>query len=277
MTQKIGALLFLLLLPAFTASGAPVGNIADPVMLYRGVLTEERPYGFVFDLEYDWNTERKFEDQYSFDYEFSFATAKIGGIIRKSVLVYALFGMGQHNDKKQIWNYKTSDGINHIAFETDPGIVYGAGVKAVMYEHKVDDGVFLRVGLDAVYRRVEVEADDSVLFLRRYNVAIPTIREDGSIPNTDYALDFDEYQVAVAVSYQIDDAVPYLGFKVSEGRGHEEIKPPGYINYKGDIKTKRNKGYIFGLTYYFFNKCSLGIEARLGDEDAVTMNTMVRF
>jgi len=95
-------------------------------------------------------------------------------------------------------------------------------------------------------------------------------------------LDFDEYHVAVEVSYQIDDFVPYMGFRVSEGRGHEEIKPPSYTNsddtnYDTTIKTYSNKGYIFGLTYYLFNKCSLGIEARLGDEDALTMNTMIRF
>ena len=146
----------------------------------------------------------------------------------------------------------------------------------------MDDGVFFRVGLDAKYRKTEVETDDAVLFLRRYNPAIPTQREDRSIPNTDYSLEFNEYHVAVEVSYQIDDAVPYLGFRVSEGRGREEIKPPGYTNYDDKnydnrIMTYNNKGYIFGFTYYFFDKCSLGIEGRLGDEDAVTMNTMVRF
>jgi len=282
MINKTCLLMIVLLLSAVSVSGAPVGNIADPVMLYRGVFSDERPYGLVFQLEYDWNTTRTFKNQANYDYEFRFATAKIGAMIRKSFFVYTLFGMGQYTDTKVPWKYVTNDGIRHIKFETDPGIVYGAGVTAIMYEKKVDDGVFFRVGLDAKYRRVEVEADDAELYLRRYHPATSTEREDFVILNTDYSLEFDEYHVAVEVSYQIDDVVPYLGFRVSEGVGHEEIKPPGYTNYNdtnydNSIKTYHNKGYIVGVTYYFFNKCSLGIEARLGDEDAITLNTMVRF
>ncbi len=282
MVKKICLIVIVMLLPAVSVSGAPVGNIADPVMLYRGVFSDERPYGLVFQLEYDWNTTRTFKNQISYDYEFSFATAKIGGMLRKSLFVYALFGMGQYNDTKTPWKYKTSEGVRHIAFETDPGFVYGAGATAIMYEKKVDEGVFFRVGLDAQYRRVEVEADDAELYLRSYHPAIPITRTDYAIPNTYYSLELDEYHVAVEVSYQIDDVVPYLGFRMSEGVGHEVIKPPGYTNYNdtnydNSIKTYHNKGYIVGVTYYFFNKCSLGVEARLGDEDAVTLSTMVRF
>jgi len=282
MIKKICLLVAVSMLSAVAASGAPVGNIADPVMLYRGVFTDEKPYGLVLGVEYDWNTKREFKNQANYDYEFSFATVKVGGMIRKSIFVYGLFGQGQYTDIKVPWKYKTTDGVQHIKFKTDPGIVYGAGVSAIAYEKKVDDGVFFRVGLNAQYRRTEVETDDATLFLKRYNPAIPTQREDKSIPNTYYALEFDEYHVALEVSYQIDDFVPYMGFRVSEGRGHEEIKPPGYTNYDKTnydttIETYSKKGYIFGLTYYLFNKCSLGIEGRLGDEDAVTMNTMIRF
>jgi len=277
MLKRIVLFTALMVFSAAVAHGAPVGNIADPAMLYRGVLSDERPYGLVLGFEYDWNTTRAFKNQQNKDYELNIAEIKLGAIIRKSIFLYGLFGQGQYSDKKDPNKYKTRDGIDYLQFKTDPGIVYGAGITAIMYEQKVEDGVFLRVGMNAQYRRSEFETDDADLFLTRFNPAIPTQREDRAIPNTNYELEFDEYHVALEVSYQIDDAVPYLGFRVSEGRGNEVINPPEYENYDNRILAERNKGYIVGFTYYFFDKCSLGIEGRLGDEDALTMSALVRF
>jgi hypothetical protein len=53
--------------------------------------------------------------------------------------------------------------INRVTIDTDFGFIYGAGISAVMYEHKVNEGVFFRLGLNANYRHIELDTDSAIL------------------------------------------------------------------------------------------------------------------
>jgi hypothetical protein len=149
-----------------------------------------------------------------------------------------------------------------------------------MYEYKVDEDVFFRIGLDAKYRRISLETDSATVHLINYD----TNRRE--VYSASYAINMDEYQGALAVSYQYENFVPYFGLKISDCNGDEEIalkefesRNPtfGNIDYKGNFYTNGKTGLFLGLTYYISNTFAIGIEARERDEEAFNMTVQMRF
>ncbi|MFZ5570484.1 MAG: hypothetical protein ACOZF0_08765 [Thermodesulfobacteriota bacterium] len=267
-----------------TAWGSPVGNIADPACLSSGVFTHERPNGIFAGMEADFSTDRDYQLQTG-DITLNTYGTRIGAILGNNIMIYGFAGVSEYEDNKYIISYylpdspDRSEAVNSLKIATDPDFVYGAGITAVMYEHKVNEGVFLRIGLDVNYRRLELEDTEAVMYHTVYNHPDPTNRGRQITPNVNYTLRLDDYQGALSLSYQVDNFVPYFGFLVMESRGNETIEVPNddYYYYNGDILLEQNKGYFVGISYNYSNKLSLNVEARNRSESAITCRVLVRF
>lgn len=266
------------------ALSTPVGNIGDPACLTTGLFTYERPNGLFTSLEADFVSNRVYKHQ-SGDFTLKTYGARIGGIIRDKLMLYGFAGLSEYSDSKSIGEYDTpdladrSELVARIRIKANQDIIYGGGISAIMFEHKVNEGVFFRIGLDASYRRIELSDDNAILRTYIYNRADTTTRGYAFVPGAQYELTLNDYQGAVEVSYQIDEFTPYFGFIISESRGSESIHVPAdaYYDYENDIRLDYNKGFFAGMSYNYNKKISLAAEVRTRSETAFTFSTVMRF
>jgi hypothetical protein len=271
---------------AGNAFGAPVGNIADPSVLSTGKFSGERAYGFIAGIETDFVSNRSFVDQDN-KLKFNFYGVKAGAALKDNIFIYTVLGMGDMEDSKRIPEWEPARSvanvrIDRVEIETDPNFVFGLGITALMYEHKIDEDVYLRIGLDVKYRRISLETDSAVIHLSNFDSGFKEVY------SASYAINMDEYQGALAASLQYENFVPYIGFKVSDCNGDEKIALQdfesrnsefgfGNIDYKGNFYTNGKIGYFIGLTYYISNTFSIGIEGRERDEEAFNITAQMRF
>ncbi len=269
-----------IILAAGTAAGAPVGNIADPSVLTTGKFSGERAYGFVAGIETEFVSNRSFDHQDN-KLKFNFYGVKAGTVLKDNLFIYTVVGMGEMEDSKSIpeWEPDRSVAfvrIDRIEFETDSNVVFGFGITALLYEYKIDEDVFFRIGIDVKYRRISLETDSAIVHIRNY--------DQGGVSQSylaSYAANMDEYQGALAVSYQYENFAPYIGYKISDFNGDEKIAlknfPYENIDYSGNAYSNGGKGLFLGLTYYISNTFSIGIEGRERDEEAFNITAQMRF
>ncbi len=275
-----------IVLAAGTAAGAPVGNIADPVVMSTGKFSGERAYGFIAGIEAEFVSNRTFLEQEN-KFKFNFYGIKAGAALKDNIFIYTDLGLGEMEDSKKIYNWDPHRNvanvrIDRIEIETDPNFVFGLGITALMYEHKIDEDVYFRIGLDVKYRRISLETDSATVHISNFDSGF---RE---VYSAYYAMNMDEYQGALAVSYQYENFVPYIGYKISDCNGDEEIILKnfesrniefgyGNIDYKGNFYTNGRRGLFLGLTYYISNTFSIGVEGRERDEEAFNIIAQMRF
>lgn len=287
MKRRIFVFFLLIVLQGGFAHANPVGNIADPAILQNGYFSYERPYGVFASAQYDSVINRTYMEQYG-DFTLNIAGSRIGAVLRDKLIVYSFLGAGRYDDSKKIFNYVLPTGspdnpyrrenVNRIRVSSDPDFIYGFGVTAVLFEHKVNEGVYLRIGLNASYQKLDMTDNQARLYVTRYDVTNPAAT-NAIISDVKYRMAVDDYFGAVGLSYQIDNFVPYFGFSLSDSRGEETIAVPGdsYYNYTGELRSDENKGFFAGLSYQLHNTFSLNVEARTRNEDAFTFSAQMRF
>jgi len=273
-------------LAAGTAAGAPVGNIADPSILTTGKFSGERAYGFIAGIETEFVSNRSFADQDN-KLKFNFYGVKAGAVLKDNIFIYTDLGIGEMEDNKRIPDWDPDRNvayvrINRVEIETDPNFVFGFGITALMYEYKIEEDVYFRIGLDVKYRRISLETDSATITLYNYDAGRTEVY------SASYTMNMDEYQGALSVSYQYENFVPYIGFKISDCNGDEKVALKdfesrnsefgfGNIDYSGNFYTHGKKGMFLGLTYYISNTFSIGIEGRERDEEAFNITAQMRF
>lgn len=241
-----------------TAYAAPVGNIADPAVLSKGLITEEGEVGFIAGTEIDITFDRKFKNQAA-DTEFNFYGAKIGATIGDKALVYALLGAGDASQEFSILG-------TTVKWETETDFIWGVGATAIVYEQEME-GNTLRIGIDGRYRRADLEIDKVVIGGTSY-----------SLSDLDTAVDYElnEWQVALALSYQISNFIPYVGVKYSDVDGEEKATLSGTV-YKADVEADDNFGIFVGSSFVINDMASINVEGRFLDEEALTIGANIRF
>ncbi len=263
-----------------TAFCAQVGNISDPASLSQGRLSGERPYALMAGIESDFVSGKKFNGQTN-KFKFNFYGMKIGSIIRDRLYVYGIVGVGEIKDKKSIYDYDPDKDvadvrIDYVDLQTDLNMVFGAGITAIMHEEKLDEDVFFRIGFDAKYRRISFDSNNTQVILSNW-------AESSAIQSypASYAMNVNEFQGAIVASYQYEKIAPYIGFRISDWNGEEEIVvnsfTAGNINYNGSLETNGQKGYFIGVTYYISKAFSIGLEGRERDEEALNLTAQMRF
>lgn len=234
-----------------TIYAAPVGNIATPAVLKKGLVIQDQEgqYGIIAASENDITFDRNLKDQNS-DTQFLFFGGKVGVLFMDRFSAYAVLGAGE---ARQTFKFT---GIN-VTWATDYDFVWAAGGTVIAYETKLEqmgNGV-LRAGLDGRYRQAHLDVDD---------------------PNQAPKYEFDEWQVALAVSYQIDQFIPYVGVKYSDATGDATATLNGQ-EYKIDFEGDDNVGIFVGGDYLIDDSVMINVEGRFIDETALSLGATIRF
>jgi hypothetical protein len=249
------------------AYAAPVGNIATPATLQKGIIYQDKDAQFAVvaggEIDLTWDQKLKHQDKKT---EYYFYGGKVGLLIMERFMPYAILGGAEA--KKQVFRV----GDNKIEWDTKYDFVWGVGGTAMLYETKLEgmgNGT-LRIGVDGRYRQSHLKVDK----IKKDNeAAIKT--SDASITDTRYHLD--EWQVALAVSYQMDQFIPYIGGKYSDSSGDAKTTIVNDKEYKVDFRNKTKVGMFVGGDFLVNDSFTANIEGRFFDETALSLGATLRF
>ncbi len=151
-------------------------------------------------------------------------------------------------------------GVGH-EYQTHDQFIWGVGVRGIIARWK---GVTF--GINGAYER----AHPTIKFITENGVPI-----NGAGSRFNYH----EWQVGAGASYQIDLFIPYLGLKYSNAGARFKHLPPGFLNTGRFFKTKsrRKFGMVVGTTISNGNRFAATVEARLIDEQSITLAAEVKF
>jgi hypothetical protein len=266
MKRFIAISVFLCFMFCITAAyAAPVGNIATPSVLKKGLFFQDEKAQWALvgsaDVDLTWDQNLKNQDN---DTEYYYYGGKVGVLLMDRFMPYAILG-GAEAKKQQ---YKINS--NKVKWDTDYDFVWGAGGTAMLYETKLDgmgSGI-LRIGVDGNYRQSHLEVDK----VKLDDVELKT--SDARVTQSKYELE--QWQIALAVSYQMDTIIPYVGVKYSDATGEAVAKIDG-TSYKLDFENEDNVGIFVGGDILVNDMFTVNVEGRFIDETALTVGGIMRF
>jgi hypothetical protein len=242
---------------------APVGNIATPSILRKGIIYQDKDAQFavVAGGEIDLTFDRKIKHE-SDDVEFNFYGGKIGILIMDRFMPYTVLGAGKAEQKF------TELGTSW-KLETKHDFVWSIGGTAMLYETKageMGDGIF-RIGVDGRYRKIDLDLDKLTVGGTTYKLSDFGVSGD---------CDMKEWQVALGLSYQIQQFIPYVGVKYSDLRGKLALKTPT-DEASGKFRADKKVGFFVGGDLAINDTVSANIEGRFIDETAMSFGLLCRF
>jgi hypothetical protein len=251
------------LISVSAAYAAPVGNIATPSTLRKGIIYQDKDAQFAVvaggEIDLTWDQKLKNQSNKTEYYQYG---GKIGVLIMDRFMPYAVLGAAEA--KKQAFNI---DG-RKIRWDTKYDFIWAVGGTAMLYETKLTgmgDGT-LRIGVDGRYRQSHLKIDKIV----RDDVEIA-----GSlVSESKYKLE--QWQIALAASYQVDQFSPYVGVKYSAATGDAKATI-GTTPYKVDFKNKNHVGLFLGGDLVVNDSFTANIEGRFIDETALSLSGVMRF
>jgi hypothetical protein len=232
---------------------APVGNIAIPSVLKKGLVTKDKEsqYAIVVSSENDINFDRKLKDKEG-ECQYNFFGGKFGVMFVDRFIAYGVLGSAEAKH-----NYKfTGKMLSQLKWDTDYDLAWGAGGTIMAYETKLKElgNGILRVGFDGRYMQshLDVENMSSAKF------------------------ELDDWQVAAALSLQIGNFIPYVGGKYSDVTGEAKTTIAG-VEYKKDFEADDNFGVFCGADYIVDDSIAINCEGRFIDETAISAGVTVRY
>lgn len=247
------------------AYAAPVGNIATPSLLKKGLIMkdENSQYGVIVGPEVDLTWDRKLKNQQD-DTEYYFYGGKIGLLLMDRFIPYTILGAAKA--KKQTFLVSTTK----VQWLTDYDFVWGVGGTALLYSTepgKIGEGV-LSVGVDGRYRQSHLSIDGVVVNGTTHKSS------DASLTSSKYELE--EWQVALEIAYQYKQIVPYVGVKYSDATG-EATATVDSTSYKNDFEGEDNVGIFVGGDIVINDSLTANVEGRFIDETALSLAGTLRF
>ncbi len=297
MYHKIYIPLFLVffIFPRISFS-APAFSISDPgvwgetVLSYDtmispvvSLLMQDQSYKFPEQIQRnlgvktdDTNQEKRhYEKKRSSKLEYTSAEAMAGIKIWDRVLFYGLIGKADVSFKfKYSDNMLTAPGgtlsVNET-FEPDESLIFGGGISGKMYDEPFNDVIDrIKLGCDARYRQISFRTDWTDQGTKFYKTYL------------------NEYQLALMGGVSIGFFNPYIGFRVSNTIGREvyalrdaKLSTASDMlvstEYNDSISTQKNMGWVYGAGFSIFDKGSVNLEMRTGDENAYGLSASFKF
>lgn len=254
------------------AYSAPVGSTATPALLKSSMISkydEEAVVGIIGSFESDITNDRKLKNQLG-KTDIRFFSGKIGLVFANRLLIYGLGGTARIEEK-----FKDKGSV--IKFDSNTDMGWGVGATVVLFEKQLFDldSSILRIGVDGKVRDTKLELDK--------------IRVDGvlyeGLPSKDvtsWNINYSDWQIAGAVSWQWKRLIPYAGVKFSDATGELSATVLG-TEYRHDIGAEEKLGVFLGADYIIkdpiteTDAISVNIEYRLLDEQALSLAFAVRF
>ena len=147
-------------------------------------------------------------------------------------------------------------------YQTYDQFTWGVGLRGNFYDWKG-----LSFGIDGCYQRAQPN--------------IKWITSNGALvnPRAGSRVVFYEWQIGLGASYQIDMFIPYIGAKWSNAGAKFKHLPSGFLPTGRHFKTKNRRkfGMVVGTTLSSGNRFAATVEARLIDEQSITLAADIKF
>ncbi|MBL7198001.1 MAG: hypothetical protein ISS47_07865 [Candidatus Omnitrophica bacterium] len=232
---------------------APIGNIAKPIL-------EKGDTPFKVGTELDFVTERELDvsDEDVTVEKLNWYASKISCTMADKVDLYALLGAanGEFSEK-----YSGVD----LEYETEAAFAWGLGATVLLYEF--ENGI--RVGLDGRYRQAEPDIDQITLNGVSFS--------PGDVGISDSSIEYKEWQIALGVSKELGQFVPYGGIKYTDVEASMKATISGTTYTTDDINSDKTIGIFIGCDFIPTKNISIGVEGRFIDETAFSVSATVRF
>lgn len=139
---------------------------------------------------------------------------------------------------------------------------WGLGLRGTIYEWKG-----LSFGMNACYQKAQPD--------------IKWITTNGALvnPPSGSKIRFYEWQIGAGASYQVDMFIPYIGAKWSNAGANFKHLPQNFLPTGRHFKTKNRRkfGMVIGTTLSTSNRFAATVEARLIDEQSITLAADIKF
>lgn len=147
-------------------------------------------------------------------------------------------------------------------YETHDQFTWGVGLRGTFASWKGAS-----FGIDGAYQR----AHPTMKWM--------TVNGTPVNPRPGTKLSYSEWQVGLGASYQIDLFIPYIGVKYSNATARFKHLPSGFLKTGTHFKTKNRRkfGMVIGTTLSNGNRFGATVEARLIDEQSITLAAEVKF
>jgi len=236
------------------ATAAPVGNPTKPILEGREIpLNVGAELDFVGDRDLDVSGEDVCVE------DLGWYGAKISYILEDKVEPYVLLGVAQAEFSE---SYSGTD----LVYETETDLALGLGV--TVFLHEFDNGV--RLGADGKFRRVEPDLDKVMLGGIEYSPGVPGF--------SDFAAEYSEWQIALGISKEIGDFVPYGGIKYTDVETSLKATISGTTYQIDDANSDNVFGIFIGCDFLIPTEdLSISVEARFIDELAFSVAGNYRF
>jgi len=235
------------------ANAAPVGNPAKPVL-------EKGDTPFKVGVEFDFVTERDLDvsDEDVTIEEFNWYGGKISYALADRVEPYVFLGAaGVEFTEKYT-------GVD-LTYETETDFAWGIGATVLLYEF--ENGI--RVGLDGRYRSVELDIDKIILNGVSYS--------PGDVGISDFSAEYKEWQVALGISKEFGQFVPYGGIKYTDVEASMKATISGTTYKTDDANSDDVVGIFVGCDFLPTENFSIGVEGRFIDETSFSVALNYRF
>lgn len=253
----------------------PVTNIADPALLKKGVVLAGHCDCFSVKLGYLGNfvQDRNVRDQYgyinSFSYNSNSGLLTFNGWDLVDLYGYAgTYSYTYQNNQKDFLNTARY----FVSAQSEEQLIWGLGVKSILWKHNFGNCGSTYVGLDAKYQIMKPTAFQSVQI----------DHVDAQTNNTSYHSK--ESQVAFGIAHKLGFVVPYAALKWSYFKAKSNtdayIQSSAAVNPKIailELKSYTHFGFALGITLVADERFSLNGEVLLNDENAFTVNFEARF
>ncbi len=258
--------LLLAILPSNALLALYNGNPSAPLLPEKGMWSSERGWirvqaGYQFDYQYDRklhlvgqgiaHLKKKVEKS-----DFKTQLGVLAFNFASRVELFSTLGTLSSTTKQQPLEH------TKITYTSDPYFAWGVGGRALL-AYWGD----IQLGIDASYLSC--------------TPPLSSIRINGKkIPKKNAQMDFSEWQIGMAVSYQLHWFVPYIGVDYSDFRARmhhlKSLKflfPSDHATFKDSIPL----GVYFGFGIAFEKALALNVEARFCNENAVSASADFRF
>ncbi len=263
--RKISVLITALL-PPFAGFSAPVGNTSAPRLIEEGLFISRDSCVNVragYEGDFVTNGRLKQDDQGSGRVD-SYKQFTNSGTATLNILdridVYAVFGT---SETKASWRFTdASDVVQRIEIQTDNDFLWAVGARGILFEWGNTC-----LGLGGRYCSAHYTPE--------------WLTSNGASENVSNGrMRWKEWQIDLDISYKIEIFTPYIGTKYSCARTFLEHFPiPIANNGSGNnhFKNITPVGLVLGCSLSNGKYFMLNLEARLVDEEAITVSGDFRF
>jgi hypothetical protein len=245
------------------AEAAPVGNPSFPRIIDQGICIPKSSWltvrtGYEGDFVSDARLEQTGGGRVD-DFEQQTNSGTLTATILERLDLFGIFGSSR---AEADWRISVEEEIRRLEIESDYDFLWGVGARALLLIWGNAN-----LGLGGRYS------------VAKYNLSWATV--DGISQETSGSrLNWDEWQVDLDLSYQIDFMIPYLGIKYSSVRSElhaVEFEVANGGGAENTFKERNPVGAVIGCTISNGKYFLLNVEGRLIDEEAVTVSADLKF